>query len=580
MLRYLNAPQDLIPLELTIPSRGPQKPREWQLHEGKTLSKVFPSAPASIKYLQSPNQSSLIPPWKERDEKKKDQIVLDEVRLKQVKIRRTLPHFNSQLQKGVSRLALRQMPVTPQNLSMITFVGIAKPSTQCLNRIFKEAKNLTSVILEPECGPSTLKTLRKMRDLRNLVLKIQITEKMEFPRLFKNLNRLQMVSLTISPAKQWGSHMSPAMSKVFRFLLDLPRLEHLHVRLEDCRDYFKTLLQQMHQKKLASFHIVVYNAHDFSGPSLIPWRNYIDTLYLGRINVLPYETHEKQFDDSLNSESPQKRLSLNPGCFKKHIIELAEGSEILKSLYVVDFFHFQESPSLELTKPLLNMISKTRTLENLTLIVEATFKNYGEIMHQFIKQIFDIETLENLQSLTFNIKSSFDQYPHLPLPYSSRMRNLKSLKIKIDYCPLTTDISYLVEGLKDMVSLEHLEFDYNIGNLQMGNWNRINCNLPAEGLKNLKSLVLRCNGIFSEISINQLVNCIGGISGLESLFISSRILDCSNKNQAARLTESLCSKESLETAEFAWKEEGTIVGSRVFMKRINGEIVILSESYL
>jgi len=52
-----------------------------------------------------------------------------------------------------------------------------------------------------------------------------------------------------------------------------------------------------------------------------------------------------------------------------------------------------------------------------------------------------------------------------------------------------------------------------------------------------------------------------------------------SKKQAAKLTEGLLLKDTLENAEFVWKEESSITAIRVCIKRVDGKLAISSEDY-
>jgi len=569
-------PQSLIPFELKIHPKGPLRSQKWHLVDGKILRKIIPSIPSSTQHFKEP---AYLEHLKNKSKIVKQDKVLSEAQLKYFRMKRIMPLFDSQFRHhGISGLTLRQKDELSGK-----YIGITPASVNALNRIFKEARNLTSLTLEPRCELSTFKAINKIHKLKNLTLKITTNQILAYPQLFKGLNRLQRVNLIIQSLEgqnkyfhdmlrscdgRCGPEMIPMMSKFFGFLLDSPNLEHINVRLEGCEDYYKILLEQIHQKKLSSFHIMVYNAQTPPESSL-PWTNYIESLYLC---FSTWKARENP-DMPRNNNKRQKRLSLfGPWCFANERFDQMERSETLKNLYVVG------NPELGCVQKFLGLMSNAKALESLKLEFEASDKKQGETLNDFINQIFKMESVETLQSLTCHIKNRFYAFPGLP--YNVKMRNLKSLQLALNYLPVVTNISYLAESLKYLASLETFHLHYSIGKPGKTNTKGITCNFPSGGLKRLKSFSLTCSRKFSEISANQLADCIMEIPGLKSLFVSSNILKHLEKNKGETLTESLRSKESLEDAEFAWKEKGRRSGTQVSMKRAEKELVVTSKSFV
>jgi len=460
----------------------------------------------------------------------------------------------------------------------MTHIGITKLSAECLKKILKEAKNLTALTLGPRCELLTFKAIQRVHDLRDLTLKIATSQIIAFPQFFKRLSRIQRLKLTIQagsrlalePESQWGSNLIPILAKFFRYALKLPRLEHLVIRLEGCEDYYKILLKKIHKKKLPSFHIIVENLHTFpsSVKPFIPWTNYIDTLYFGPLSS----------DIPVNG---QKILSFNsPESINAEEFAFIKGIDALKNFYIIRL-EDTISEATECVKSLSALISQTKTLENLTFLFEAHARWDCFLMNELIKVMFESDYLENLQSLSCNINMNFQNPPYIPLPYNPRMKNLKSLHLTINHRAWIVNISYLVEGLKDMVSLEDLKFDYIFGDIVENRAQyTFHCMFPSVGLKSLKYFSLNCNGAFNERSMNELVDCIVGMTCLRSLFISPKVFTGLNQNKVKMLTENLHSKEDLETAEFSYKEEGSSVRTRMLMKRVGSEMTVSSKPYL
>jgi len=149
-----------------------------------------------------------------------------------------------------------------------------------LNKIMKKAKNLKSLCLE---SASNFKGIRKARGLKNLALKIYTRQMPAYPELFKHLVSLQRVEIFI---KGWSDNDEKIIPKFFGFVLNLPKLQYLTIWLDQGWNYYKNLLFQIHQKRLPSFEVIVFDTEtppDLSN-SRINWANYVDTLYLGPIS--------------------------------------------------------------------------------------------------------------------------------------------------------------------------------------------------------------------------------------------------------------------------------------------------------
>jgi len=485
--------------------------------------------------------------------------------LKVLKLRRTLPRFDSNFRHSILKLDLPNRGCRRGGFGFETDSGVTSPSARCLNTIFKQAKNLKSVTLQPDCEVSNFKGLRKARGLENLSLNICGRHIKAYPQLFKGLICLRKVTLNI---KSLGSEETEKFFKFFDYLLCLPRLEHVTIWLEDNFGHYKRLLRMIHEKKLPSFHIRDYLRHSDCEKSLPQCcGNYIDTLYLG-----PIEPNQPLYQFSSSKNKPKKKLSLrSPVCFQCDLHDLFEGSSTIRNLYIEDLFASQANPTVDMAKHLLEFFSKTKSLENIALIFGPSSLKYSEIVSEFIEKFSQIESFESLETLTFSLEKK-EAFPKLLPPYSSRMRNLTTLDIKLRCIDL--ELFYFLEPLKYLESLEEFKMGYSEENIQK---KEIECDIPLECLRNLKKMSLTFNVRFSEASAKNFIEGIHRLGNLRVLFVSPMVLSEIGSENASRLIEDFRGMKSLESASFAWKKEESEKLVYIDIRNEDGEIKIVGK---
>ena len=86
---YRELPQGLLPLELAILPQGPSQPKNYKIHDGKILKKIFPSTPSSIQFFKPSLTSTFTDLFSKEAQEKKPENILDAQGLKIVQLRRT-----------------------------------------------------------------------------------------------------------------------------------------------------------------------------------------------------------------------------------------------------------------------------------------------------------------------------------------------------------------------------------------------------------------------------------------------------------------------------------------------------------
>ena len=440
-----------------------------------------------------------------------------------------------------------------------------QPLTPWLNALLKGAKNLRSLVVEPGSNITNFKVLRKARGLQNLDFTIETGQITTYPHLFKRLTALQKVKLTI----QWyGEIEIRTINKFFGFLINLPKLQHLTVWLDYSEDYYKILLSAIHEKKLASFHIIASEIPSLS-KSQIDWSKCIDTLYLGPI---PPSQNRSSMNVWFAAQKTGRRLSLER---IPEIDELVHESTAINNLEIVDPLFISRSIDGRHDGRLFEIISQMKTLENLTLAFGEAFFMNNEVYEDFHQKFSQIESFDNLAALNFSFIQKKEFVLRISPPYSSKMKNIKTLSLNI--IGYSVDWSDFIKALKDLVNLENFNFKYQeaakhfIG-LELG----LDCYFPFEQFQNLRSIGMNCNIPFSAGFMAQLVESIPRLENLKYLKIKGQIFNGMEIKKASGFLGDLRLKTSLEFASFAWKEIDSHQWTRVNMRRMNGEMIVSS----
>ena len=519
--------------ELPIPPRKQLPPYKLNHRLSETFKAVFPSALIAIKQLKYSNKSfpySLFPG--------KSLCLLRK--------RRMLPYFSSGWLQTLCGLNLSKLNGNIWLQRRLHFFrSLTLPSVPSLNRILKEAKNLKSLALESMYALTNFKRIRKARGLQDLSLKITTKPIMAFPQLFKHLTSLQRVNLDINQFR--FENEIAITSKFFGFLLNLPKLQHLTVWLDDSFYFYKTLLCLIHAKKLPSFHVKVRSSSE--PPKCVSdWGKCLETLWIDSRPYFPVFSHTK---------IPERRLSLN-----RHpkIDDFINKGFPIKNLEIYDLVFCQGRPSIWNLRKIFTLISQAQTLESLTLSFETPLTGYSKICNAFHQEFSEIKTLENLKAFTFALVSKNKGVPMTSPPESSKMKNLKSLVLIL--MGQSLNFSDYTQALKSLASLEKFEFIYVDSNV----YDEISCNFPFQGLQNLELITISCSNPFSESSINQLVQSVSQLENLKKLRILGRILF--NMEKAMAVAKSLHSNKSLEIISF----EENVQNGRLFvnMQKVNG----------
>jgi len=538
-------PQDLIALTLILHCRRQPRPQKWLLRSGKISKFTFPRVPPSVKQLKYSYKSLFC-------------SLLSEKNLRILRKRRLLPHFGPGVRNEIQSLTVSEVNFIPEKRDTFLCKHITSFSAQCLNRILKEAKKLRSFVLEPRWNRSNFKAIRKARRLKNLTLKIRTKHILAYPGLFKGLTSLQKVTLSVRFS--YDDHQAE-VSKFFGCLLNLPRLQHLTLWLKDGLDYFKTLLSEIGRKRLFSFLIVVFDTIELP-LRFLSWGNWIDSLYIGKV-----ESFEAQKQYWPAPKKPERRLMLNS---LSRIDDLVNENTTIKTLDIIDFYSYFERPSVEFAENLLALISRTKTLENLTITHKSIFEDYSKVISDFHNKLSQMESLENLKTFAFQLENISERAPMISPPYSSKMKNLKTLTISIEgtYFYLL-DLHHFIEALKDLRSLENLSFEYHeLANSSL----RIHWDLlPLDWLPILKSISLHCSDLFSGTCIDQLFEKISRRENLESLKISGGILQKLDRKKASELVKYLCEKKNFEIVKCTWWRPGSCGEPIVSIQKIKKE---------
>jgi len=241
------------------------------------------------------------------------------------------------------------------------------------------------------------------------------------------------------------------------------------------------------------------------------------------------------------------------------------GSRTIKNLTIINLFCDEQKTSGEDAKSLLTFISHMEALENLTLSLGPGLKLSRGMISTFLKQFVKIKSLENLTSFTFNLNDRSQALLEVWPPYGRVMENLRNLCLIL--YGSWVNLSDWTDALKGLASLESFYFVYVYSDRRKTTY----WNFPFVWLRKLKTIYLYCGNQFLESSIDQFIQSISQVENLESLEISGRIFDELDRDKVEGLVENLCSKKSLETANFVWKE------IKVMIRRVSGKFVVSSE---
>jgi len=527
--------EDSMTLELKILSKHRPRPQMWNQLPGPTFNSSFPSTPPSIRRLKYSNKSF-------------SYSELQETETNILRKRKMLPFLNPGWHHAIDGLILSKMSSNIKTRRLLLI----------LNKICKEAKNLKSLILQAKCGISNLKGIRRARTLQDLSLKIETELILAYPQLFKYLPSLQRAELHI----QWSNenpHENIIIDKFFGSLLNLPKLWHLTLWLDDSFGYYKALLFEINKRKLPSFQVIVQET--FQVPlkkCLVDWNKCIETVYIG--SELAFLTQAKSWDMWPHAKFPEKRLRLKSPSKIEDLIEIIPP---IKSLEIDDLFSCQGYPSVESLQKVFVLISKAKALEKLTLTIEMTFKNYNEIQGVFNKEFSQIDPLEKLSTFRFELQNNHKFFPLISPPYGEKMKNLKTLSLTLDG-PFF-NLSEFTKALKCLGSLENFSFTYH-NSTQEG---EVKCRFPFECMKNLKLIRLHCNRPFGEDSIKQFIRSVSELENLKSLKIFGKILHNLDR-KASAVAKDLCSSKRLEVVSFEWKEAKPDVRTFVNLLKTNG----------
>jgi len=333
---------------LAFRSRKQLPPQKWSLRPGLVLKPMFPLPSSLLGQLQNSKKSF---PYASKPER--DMRILQK--------RRMLPCFSSGWCQSLHRLNTQKVSDLMKT-GWYTYWNATKPSVSCLNRIFKEAKNLKSVALEPECGISNFKIIRKARGLQDLSIKIDTKTLVKYPQLFKRLPFLEKVKLYVKWSRK--DSQNKIIYKFFESVLNLPRLQHITVWLDEGFDpsnwldgdfmYFKVLLSALHMAKLSSFEIIACSASPAPSlqETLTDWSNYIETLYFGPTLTLDHP-HQCKNPGAL-ARKPEKRLRLNFPLFLNSKVDFE--STTIKNLTIRSFFCEEQYHSPKNAKSLLTFL--------------------------------------------------------------------------------------------------------------------------------------------------------------------------------------------------------------------------------
>ena len=536
-----------MPLGLTILANGRLPPQKWKLRSGPTFKSMLSFIPSFILQLKYADRSFLTFEEPEIDK------------------------------KTLRKRILRYSASKPYNIRY----GL---SCSVLNKIIKQAKNLRSLTLRGECRVSSFKGIRKIRNLQDLSVQMNTKTILKYPQLFKHFTSLQKVRLYVT----WFGKDSKnkILEKFFDSVINLQKLQHLTIWLDESFGYgkwfdgdvfsFKTFLAAIHKAKLPSFEVVLCSISEPQNPSnsQIDWGNFIDTFYVGPIKRSKYQ--DRGSNGWPLATKPEKRLRLNSPLSNSKIDKLVNESTSIKTLTVKYLFGKDKIYNIKDAKSFLTFVSQVKTLENLTLALDANSENNGVFVSALNKEFAKIESLESLTSFSLDFGNNFFVIiPAISPPYGAKMKNLKTLSLKIwgyDF-----DLSEFTLTLKELVSLENFDFEYTESR-PYSTRESLDCIFPFGELQNLKEISLYCNLPFEKRTREHLMRSLLEVESLKSLNVEGEIFGGFSKKKASEFIEGLCGKKSLKVASFGWKAAQSSRWTEVkIVRNVNGEVDVSSE---
>jgi len=243
------------------------------------------------------------------------------------------------------------------------------------------------------------------------------------------------------------------IDKFFGFLLNLPKIQHLTVWLDKSENFYKTLLSAIHEKKLASFHIIVCDNDNSSqshgSNSLIDWGQCIDTLCLGSASSLANEW--------LPAQKPEKRLRLDR---IPEIDDFMNKNTTIKNLELVNFLSISQ-PFLVFgfDYALFESILQIIALEDLTISYGKVSKTSNINYYNLNRKLYQVDSLENLRTFTLYRDYPTDATRKVSPPHGAKMKNLKSICLESNLPFSKNSIEQLLKSISQAKSLEPLKIE-------------------------------------------------------------------------------------------------------------------------
>ncbi len=390
---------------------------------------------------------------------------------------------------------------------------------------------------------SSLYSLAKMNRLQNLSMKLHIGKPIPSPRLFRNLQRLQSLKLSITESHQTKKSDLVQLGSLFHSLALLSSLESYTIDIrtemsEESGHFVGTLLYYISLLKAKRFSVTVRCSEEID-LNVKMFRSLLEN-----IDTLEYKYSGATSSPNAHFKAPTSKkliLLLKLSKRKQLFISLVNSCTSLENLYFEQggvVFPLTDAPNFpqalktltlgttnfnspETFKFWENVLSNLNNLENLSFLLKHPKRGIQEWISHLPKHA----SFKNLKQYHLKLEGDTSRQFQFQTEWSKSIQGLSSLEgLSFDItCILLKSLDFFTETMASLPKLKNIKLNLLLHNSQPKQ--TLMFRLPPQNFQSIEHIWLDASQYLSKDSAAKLLQDIAKCENLQSLHVSGLVFN-------------------------------------------------------